>query len=154
MTPTELADQRLQQPSPVVAASETAGFSAVLLSDAAIPAGAECRLRPGLDVSRWDRIHVSVGDGARSVPGLHVRVLFDTPLPGTRCGGLLTGSTIWYEAGSDPVTFEYTTPPTFGATGFTMSVPVIAPVLYDVVLRNTGPSDLDDVSVALFARET
>lgn len=38
----------------------------------------------------------------------------------------------------------------FGSTGFTMSVPVIAPVLYDVILRNTGTSALDKVYVALF----
>lgn len=153
MTPTELADRRLVERPPVVAAPETAGFSAVLLSNATIPAGAEKRLWPGLDVSRWDRIHVTVGADARAVPNLDVRVLFDAPLPGTHCGGLLTGSTIWYESGADPVTFEYTTPAAFGSTGFTMSVPVIAPVLYDVILRNTGATDLQNVYVTLFAQE-
>jgi hypothetical protein len=88
------------------------------------------------------------------VDHLNVRVLFSTPVPGTHCGGILTSSTIWYEGAAQPIEFEYTTPPTFGHTGFTMSVPVVAPVLYDVILRNTGTTELTTVYVTLFAQET
>ncbi len=34
-----------------------------------------------------------------------------------------------------------------------MSVPVVAPVLYDVILRNQGSAPLEKVHVALFAQE-
>lgn len=34
-----------------------------------------------------------------------------------------------------------------------MSVPVIAPMLYDVILRNTGSTPLEAIYVALFAQE-
>lgn len=34
-----------------------------------------------------------------------------------------------------------------------MSVPVVAPVLHDVILRNQGSAPLEKVYVALFAQE-
>ncbi len=151
---THVIDRELLVRPPTVIATETAGFTKVLLSNATIAAGAERRLWPGLDVSKWDRLHLTVGGDARSVAHLNVRVLFSTPIPGTHCGGILTGSTIWYEGSAQPVEFEYETPPTYGRTGFTMSVPVVAPLLYDVILRNTGTTELTTVYVTLFAQET
>ena len=75
-------------------------------------------------------------------------------MPQGHFGGNLTSSTIWYQGPAQPIEFEYTTPPTFGHTGFTMSVPVVAPVLYDVILRNTGTTERTTVYVTLFAQET
>lgn len=132
---------------------EVAGFSKVLLSNASIAAGQELRLWPGLDVSKWDRLHLTIGADARAVPNLHVRVLLSVPLPGTHCGGILTDSTLSFEDGDSPRRFEYATPADFGQTGFTMSVPVVAPILYDVILRNVGAQPLQSVYVALFAQE-
>jgi hypothetical protein len=34
-----------------------------------------------------------------------------------------------------------------------MSVPVVAPFLYDVILKNNGSVDLNTISVALMAQE-
>ena len=147
-----IPDTLLVRP-PAGAVTETAGYTKVLLSNATIPAGTETRLWPGLDVSKWDRLHVTIAADARAVAHLNVRVLFSTPVPGTHCGGMLTGSTIWYEESAQPVVFDYTTPPTYGATGFTMSIPVVAPVLYDIILRNTGTTDLTTIYVTLFAQE-
>jgi hypothetical protein len=138
---------------PAAVAAETAGFTQVLLSNATIAAGAEKRLWPGLDVSKWDRVHLTVGGNARAVDHLNVRVILSTPIPGTHCGGILTSSTIWYEGSAQTVDFEHETPPGYGQTGFTMSVPVVAPVLYDVILRNTGATELTAVYVTLFAQE-
>jgi hypothetical protein len=132
---------------------EVTGFTKLLLSNATIPAGKETRLWPGLDVSKWDRLHLTIGADARAVANLNVRVLLSTPVPGTHCGGILTSSTIWFENQGVPREFEYTTPANFGETGFTMSVPVVAPVLYDVILRNTGMVTLRTVYVCLFAQE-
>jgi hypothetical protein len=97
---------------------------------------------------------LTIAADSRAVPGLNVRVLLSTPVPGTHCGGMLTSSTIWYEGSAEPVSFEHTTPPTYGSTGFTMSVPIVAPVLYDIILRNGGTNDLTAVYVTLFAQET
>lgn len=132
---------------------ETAGFTKLLLNNAKIAAGAETRLWPGLDVSKWDRLHLTIGGNARAVPNLHVRVLFSVPVSGTHCGGILTDGTVWFEDGASPRQFEYATPSGYGRTGFTISVPVVAPVLYDVILRNTGGQELESVYVALFAQE-
>lgn len=146
-------DRRLITPPPAVVVAETASFTKVLLADATIPAGGEVRLWPGLDVGKWDRLHLTIGADARGVPDLDVRVLFSTPVTGTHCGGMLTGSTVWFGPGSEEVVFEHRTPPGYGATGFTMSVPVIAPLLYDVILRNVGTEPLTTIYVTLFAQE-
>lgn len=155
MSPTSVTalDRDLLVRPPVVMAPETAGFTKVLLSNASIAAGAEMRLWPGLDISKWDRLHITVGGDARGVEHLNARVLLSTPVPGTHCGGILTDSTIWFEGSAQPVEFEHETPPSYGRTGFTMSVPVVAPVLYDVILRNTGTTELTNIYVTLFAQE-
>ena len=132
---------------------ETPALSKLLVSNATIAAGQELRLWPGLDVSKWDRLHLTVGGDARAVPNLQVRVLFSVPVPGTHCGGILTDGTLSFEDGGAPRRFEYATPADFGRTGFTMTVPVVAPVLYDVILRNVGTQPLPSVYVAVFAQE-
>lgn len=149
-----VTERSLIVPPPVVQGPfETAGFTRILLSNKTIAAGQEVRLWPGLDVSKWDRLHLTIGADARSVASLDVRVLFSVPVPGMHCGGILTDSTIWFEDQAAPRSFQHATPANFGSTGFTMSVPVIAPVLYDVILRNTGGATLEAVYVALFAQE-
>lgn len=50
--------------------------------------------------------------------------------------------------GGVPLEFEHATPAS-GGTGFTMSVPVVAPVLHDVILRNQGSAPLEGVRGAL-----
>jgi len=146
-------DSLLVRPPLAQGPFEVAGLTKVLLSNATIPAGQEVRLWPGMDVSRWDRLHFTIGADARGVPGLDVRVLFSVPIAGLHCGGLLTDGTVWFEDGATPRDFHYATPATYGETGFTLSVPVIAPVLYDVILRNTGSTALETIYVALFAQE-
>ncbi len=128
-------------------------FSKIILQNETIPAGAEKRILPGLDVSKWDRIHIHVGADARTVAALQTRILFGTPLKGTHCGALLADSTVWFESTVSEREFIHTAPTTFGGTGYVMSVPVVAPELYDVILRNTGTKDLETISVALFAQE-
>jgi hypothetical protein len=143
----------LVQPPKALLGGEAAGMTKVLLTNATIAPGAEVRLWPGLDVTKWDTLHLTIGADARGVPNLSVRVLFSVPLPGTHCGGLLTNSTVDFTTDGTLRRFEYTTPAGFGSTGFTMSVPVIAPMLYDVILRNTGATPLETIYVALFAQE-
>ncbi len=128
-------------------------FTKVLLKNESIPAGAEKRLLPSLDVSNWDRLHLHIAADARSVAGLQVRVLFGTPMSGTHCGALLADSTIWYEETVSEREFSHTVPGNYNGTGFVMSVPVIAPLLYDVILRNTGTQNLETIYVTVMAQE-
>jgi len=125
----------------------------VLLTNETIAPGAEKRLLPNLDVSKWDRLHFHIGADARAVAGLSVRILFGTPMPGTHCGALLADSTIWYEETVSEREFSHVHPVGSGDTGFVMSVPVVAPLLYDVILRNTGTQALPTISVAVMAQE-
>ncbi len=122
----------------------------ILLSNETIPAGETKRLLPGIDVSKWDRLHFHVGARARGIPDLSVRILFGTPI---ESGVLLADSTIWYEDTVSEREFSYATSSNCGGTGFVMSVPVITPYLYDVILRNTGAKDLKNIFVAVMAQE-
>ena len=128
-------------------------FKKMLLENETIPAGGEKRLMPNLDVQKWDRLHFHIGADAKTVAGLSVRILFGTPLAGTHCGALLADSTVWYEDTVWERDFLHTTPSAYGGTGFVMSVPVVAPLLYDVILRNNGSADLTTISVAVMAQE-
>jgi hypothetical protein len=125
----------------------------VLLTNQTIIPNEEKRLHPLLDVSKWDRLHFHIGADARAVPGLSVRILFATPLSGTHCNAILADSTVWFEETVSEREFSYTTPVSYGHTGFVMSVPVIAPQLYDVILRNTGTQPLNTIYVAVMAQE-
>ncbi len=125
-------------------------FQKVLLKGESIAAGAEKRLLPGIDVSKWDRIHFHISAGVRAISGVKVRVLFGTPVNGKV---LLADSTVWYEDTVWEREFSYTTPNTYGGTGFIMSVPVVAPQLFDVILRNVGDKELQSVYVTMMAQE-
>lgn len=128
-------------------------FTKILLKNATIAAGGEKRLLPGLNVGKWDRLHFHIGADARTVAGLSVRILFGTPLKGTHCGALLADSTVWYEDTVSEREFSHTVPSTYNGTGFVMSVPVVAPLLYDVILKNNGSTDLETISVSVMAQE-
>lgn len=133
---------------------ETATLNKVLLTNATIPAGGENRTLPNLDVRKYDRLHIHIGRDAKSIGGLSVRVLFSTPLPsGLHCGAILADSTVWFEETVSEREFTWTAPLNSGHTGFIVSVPVVAPVLYDVILRNTGSQNLDTIYVTLMAQE-
>lgn len=136
-------------PIPVIAA-ETPTFTKVLLQNATVPAHGEKRLMPSLDVKKYDRLHIHIGRDAMSVMGLSVRVLFMTPISGLHCGGILADSTVWFEETVSEREFIWTAS---GRTGFIVSVPVVAPVLFDVILTNTTDQPLDAVYVTLMAQE-
>ncbi|MCX6555853.1 MAG: hypothetical protein NTW95_00230 [Candidatus Aminicenantes bacterium] len=137
-------------PNPVIA-TETPTLTKVLLQNATIPAHSEKRLMPGLDVKKYDRLHIHVGRDAMSVGGLSVRVLFITPITGLHCGGILADSTVWFEETVNEREFIWTGAQ--GRTGFIVSVPVVAPVLFDVILTNTTDQPLTTVYVTLMAQE-
>ncbi len=124
-------------------------FQQVLLDGQPIAAGQERRLLPGLDVSAYDRLHLHVSGGVRAVDDLSIRVLFGTPVPGAV---LLADSTIWFEDTVQEREFSYNVPVNYGSTGLVLSVPVVAPMLYDVILTN-GQTDKPTVYVALLAQE-
>lgn len=132
---------------------ETRTLTKVLLQNITIPAGGEQRALPNLDVKKYDRLHIHIGRDAKSVAGLSVRILFGTPMAGLHCGALLADSTVWFEETVSEREFSWAAPLNYGATGFVMSVPVIAPLLYDVIIRNTGPQPLDTISVTLMGQE-
>ena len=125
-------------------------FQSVLLDGESIGVGEEKRLLPGLDVSRWDRLHFHISGGTRAIRGISVRVLFGTPVDGKI---LLADSTVWYEDTVWEREFSHSVPSTYNGTGFVMSVPVVAPTLYDVILKNLGPQELQTVFVTVMAQE-
>ena len=110
----------------------------------------EERLLPGIDVSKVDRLHFHISGGVRAINGIQVRILFGTPIEGKV---LLADSTVWFENGVNEREFSHTTPLSYGGTGFIMSVPVVAPQLYDVILRNVGEKSLETVSVTVMGQE-
>jgi hypothetical protein len=120
-----------------------------LVQNLTIPVGGDKRLLPSLDVSKWDRLHFHIGAVSRTVPGLNVRILFGTPISG---GILLADSTVWFEETVSEREFSHQTPASYGGTGFVMSVPVVAPLLYDVILTNKGNKELKAISVAVMAQ--
>jgi hypothetical protein len=128
-------------------------FTQTLLKEEKILAGQEKRLLPNLDVSRWDRLHFHFSNGVMAIKDFQARILFGTPMSGTQCSQLLADSTIWFEDTVSERDFIYTTPVTYNGTGFVMSVPVIAPRLFDVILRNVGTDDLETIYVTLMAQE-
>ena len=69
-------------------------FKKTLLENETINPGEEKRLLPGLDVSKWDRLHFHISGGVRSIRGLNARILFGTPVDDKI---LRADSTIWFE---------------------------------------------------------
>lgn len=129
---------------------EQASLSRVLLQGFNLAAGAEKRTLPNLAVDRHDRLHFHISNGTGAIPNVKVRILF-----GTRVGSktLLSDSTVWFETGVNETNFEFTTPANFGGTGFILSVPVVTPLLFDVIVQNRGTSALNDLHVTVFAQE-
>ncbi len=125
-------------------------FQKVLLKGESLAAGQQKRLLPSLNVSQWDRLHFHISGGVRGVDGLSVRILFGTPLDDKI---LLADSTVWYEDTVSEREFSHTTPSTYNGTGFVMSVPVVAPLLYDVILRNLSDAEKPEVYVTVMAQE-
>ena len=134
------------------ASAETAPLARVLLNNAAIAPGAQTRLLPNLDVKAYDRLHFHIARAGKSVAGLSVRVLFGTPVAGSGIT-LLADSTVWFEETLSEREFIWTAPATFNRTGFVVSVPVVAPTLYDLILTNTSATAMDQVYVTLLAQE-
>jgi hypothetical protein len=77
-------------------------------------------------------------------------VLFGTPVTGAI---LLADSTVWFEDTRWEREFTHQVPSGYGRTGLVMSVPVVAPMLYDVILTNTGAADMPQVYVTVFAQD-
>jgi hypothetical protein len=125
-------------------------FKKVLLKGEPIGAREVKRLLPGLDVSKWDRLHFHISAGTRAIGGIRARVLFGTPVNGVI---LLADSTVWFEDASNERDFSYATPTTYGGSGFVMSVPVVAPLLYDVILTNLSEGEIPKVYVTVMAQE-
>jgi hypothetical protein len=124
-------------------------FKKVLLDGQPIAAGAEKRLLPGLDVSDIDRLHFHISTGGTAIMGLQARILFGTPVGAVT---LLADSTVWFEETASEREFIYTTPMDYNRTGFVISVPVVAPMLYDVILHNIGQAGLAKVYVAVLGQ--
>lgn len=122
-------------------------FTKILISDLTLRAGEEKRLLPGLPVAEYDRLHVHIGAKARGIDGLTARILFATSVPS---GAILSNSTVWY--GESTVDHDFVHAAPAGHTGFIMSVPVVAPTLYDVILKNTSAKELVDIYVTLLAK--
>ena len=51
---------------------------------------------------------------------------------------LLTGSRVWFEESVSEREFSSTCPSTNGGTGFVMSVPFVAPLLFDAIVSHDG----------------
>src|SRR4051812_16030297 len=105
----------------------------VLLGGQPMAAGEEKRLLPGINVDAYDRLHFHISGGVRSIDDLSIKVLFGTPVPGAI---LLADSTVWFEETVSEREFVHEVPSNFGRTGVVLSVPVVAPLLYDVILKN------------------
>jgi hypothetical protein len=132
---------------------EKRGLQKILAKGQKLLVGEEIRLFPGLDVSMYDRLHFHFSNDNMAVGGLRVRILFGTPMPDTSCGYLLADSTVWFEQTVDEREFSHTTPATYNGTGFVMSVPVVAPYLFDVILDNVGAQDLEAIHATVMAQE-
>ena len=125
-------------------------FQQVLLDGQSIGVGEVKRLLPDLDVSKWDRLHFHISGGTQGIRDTSVRILFGTPVDGKV---LLADSTVWYEESVSEREFSHTTPNTYIGTGFTMSVPVGAPTIFDVIVKNVGEQALKSVYVTVMAQE-
>ena len=125
-------------------------FQQVLLDGQSIGAGEVKRLLPDLDVSKWDRLHFHISGGIHGIRDTSVTILFGTPVDGKV---LLADSTVWYEESVSEREFSHTTPNTYIGTGFIMSVPVVAPTIFDVIVKNVGEQALKSVYVTVMAQE-
>jgi hypothetical protein len=124
--------------------------SKILLQAFNLPATQEKRILPHLDVLKFDRLHFHISNGSMGIANTEVRILF-----GTQAGALtlLGDSTVWFEASAAERNFKYRTPVTYGETGFIISVPVVAPLLFDVIITNHGTVPLSSLHVSVLMQQ-
>ncbi|MDT0353960.1 hypothetical protein [Pseudonocardia charpentierae] len=120
----------------------------LLLDGRPVAAGEERRLLPMIDLSAYAQLHFHISDRIQPIGGIAVRVVFGTPAPGTI---LLADSVAPIAQTSTPRAREYEVPAECDSTGIIISVPVVAPMLYDVVLTNRSPTARSQLYVAVFA---
>lgn len=94
----------------------------VIVDGETIAAGQEFRPLPNLDVSGHSRLQLLISAGVSSVSEVGVRE------------------------------FSHETSANYGGTGFVLSVPVIAPQLYDVILSNRRAKSKVQLWVTLLAQ--
>lgn len=129
-----------------------AGYLKTLASGVTIGAGKEYRYitsggKP-FDVSRYNYLHIIVGRKAKSVANLEITVLLSVSVP---AGALLIREYTNCENRTRN-SFTVRLPSNYNKTAYVLRVPVIAPMLYDVIVKNRGTKDIDDVHVILFAK--
>lgn len=124
--------------------------SKILLTAFNLPATQVKRILPHLDVLKYDRLHFHISNGSMGIANTEVRILF-----GTQAGALtlLGDSTVWFEASAAERNFKYRTSATFNETGFILSVPVVAPLLYDVIITNHGTVALSALHVSVLMQQ-
>jgi len=128
-----------------------------LIENVTLEGAGECRLFPnwhGLDVRNYDRLHFHLGalpsKSAQSLTGIKIRVIFGTPVGDNLF--MLAGSNVWFEGTGAERKFEYTVTDAH-ETGITLSVPVVAPTLFDVILENTGPARHERLYLSVMSQE-
>lgn len=124
-------------------------LKSILLQSEEILPGKTIRLLPKMEVEKFHRLHLHVSNTKNDIRNLSVRVIFGTPVPSKV---LTCDHSVWFENSADGEQLQFTATEQRGKTGIVLSVPVIAPLLYDIVLENIGDDILDDVFVTLMAQ--
>ncbi len=123
-------------------------LKSILLQSEEILPGKPIRLLPKMEVEEFHRLHLHVSNIKNDIRNLSVRVVFGTPVPSKV---LTCDHSVWFERNADGEQLQFTATEERGKTGMVLSVPVIAPLLYDIVLENLGDDILDQVFVTLMA---
>jgi hypothetical protein len=128
------------------------GYTKTIASSVTIAGGAEYRyITAGgepFDVSKYNYLNIIVGRKAKAIPDLEITVLFSVSVP---AGALLIRE--YTNLGNDSKNeLSVRLPSNYNKTGYILRVPVIAPMVYDIMVKNHGSNDLDDVHIILFAK--
>jgi hypothetical protein len=132
---------------PPLAAKENRPMMKVLLQDGSVAAGQEMRLLPELNVGDHAWLHIHIGRSGKAVSNLAVRVLFGPLVPAG------AGESAGPRDTDNEREFLFRTPANYNQTGLIVSVPVIAPLLSEIVLTNNGSQTVDELYIALLAQE-
>ena len=124
-------------------------LKSILLQSEEILPGKILRLLPKMEVEKFQRLHLRVSNTKNDIRNLLVRVVFGTPVPNKV---LTCDHSVWFEHSPEGESLQFIATEQKGKTGIVLSVPVIAPLLYDVVLENLGEDILDEVFVTLMAQ--
>ncbi len=122
----------------------------VILRNQTINAGTERRwIMSGgtpLNIAPWDRLHFHIA--GKEMSGVVATILQATKFGRSTID--LVSTNVWFEDTDSARTFEYK----FSASqnSVVLSVPVVAPLLYDVTLRNTSTRTKTAVNVALLMK--